>query len=137
MLTSGDEHVVLDTRQHGVVLFRAFARSFFLVACGAGLFALGWPWTSAGAGVLTVAALLARDRGGSAHEPVARYPGRMRRQTPGTSGTFVIMLPCPPGSPAGDPGRAKWLSGHRQSPRWRSALAWPVAPDGARIPPFP
>jgi|SoiMetStandDraft_2_1073263.scaffolds.fasta_scaffold112679_2 uncharacterized membrane protein YdbT with pleckstrin-like domain len=59
MLTSGDEHVVLETRQHGVVLIRAFAQSFFLVACGAGLFALGWPWTSAAAGLFVVAALLA------------------------------------------------------------------------------
>jgi uncharacterized membrane protein YdbT with pleckstrin-like domain len=59
MLTSGDEHVVLETRHHGIVLFRAFARSFFLVACGAGLFALGWPWTSAAAGLFVVAALLA------------------------------------------------------------------------------
>ena len=59
MLTSGDEHVVLETRQHGIVLFRAVARSVFRVACGAGLFALGWPWTSAAAGLFAVAALLA------------------------------------------------------------------------------
>lgn len=59
MLTSGDERVVLETRQHGIVLVRAFARSFFLVACGAGLFAVGWPWTSAAAGLFVVAALLA------------------------------------------------------------------------------
>jgi len=53
------EHVVFETRRHGVVLVRAFVRSFALAASALVLLALGWPWSVAGAALTAGAALLA------------------------------------------------------------------------------
>ena len=54
-----DERVCLTTHRHGIVLLRAFARSFALLALGLGLLALGWPVSMAGAVLAGAAALLA------------------------------------------------------------------------------
>ncbi len=59
MLTAPGEHVWLESRRHGIVLARAFARSFALLALGMVLLALGWPVSAAGAGLALLAALLA------------------------------------------------------------------------------
>jgi uncharacterized membrane protein YdbT with pleckstrin-like domain len=58
MLTHKHEHVVLETRRHGIVLARAFVRSFVLVASGVALLILGWPWSAAGAALWLIAAFL-------------------------------------------------------------------------------
>jgi len=39
----GEERVCFKTRRHGIVLLRAFVRSFVLLAAGLGLLVLGWP----------------------------------------------------------------------------------------------
>jgi uncharacterized membrane protein YdbT with pleckstrin-like domain len=59
MWTGGDERVCFETRRHGVVLLRAFVRSFALLGAGVALLALGWPLSVAGAALTVVAALLA------------------------------------------------------------------------------
>ena len=59
MLTLPGEHVWLESRRHAIVLARAFARSFTLLAAGLVLLALGWPVSAAGAGLAVLAALLA------------------------------------------------------------------------------
>jgi uncharacterized membrane protein YdbT with pleckstrin-like domain len=59
MSPDGKERVCLTTRRHGIVLLRAFARSFALLAAGIGLLVLGWPVSVAGAVLAVLAALLA------------------------------------------------------------------------------
>ncbi len=59
MLTVPGEYVWLETRRHGIVLARAFARSFVLLAVALVLLALGWPASAGGAGLAVLAALLA------------------------------------------------------------------------------
>jgi len=59
MLAVPGEHIWLETRRHGIVLARAFARSFALLAAGIALLALGWPASAGGAGLAVLAALLA------------------------------------------------------------------------------
>jgi uncharacterized membrane protein YdbT with pleckstrin-like domain len=59
MLTSPGEHVWLESRRHGIVLARAFVRSFALLGAGMALLALGWPLSAGGAGLVVLAALLA------------------------------------------------------------------------------
>lgn len=54
-----DERVCLTTRRHGIVLLRAFVRSFALLALGLGLLVLGWPVSIVGAVLAGAAALLA------------------------------------------------------------------------------
>jgi uncharacterized membrane protein YdbT with pleckstrin-like domain len=59
MRAAPHEQVVFETRRHGVVLVRAFTRSFVLTACALALLVLGWPWSAAGAVLVAAAALLA------------------------------------------------------------------------------
>ena len=59
MLTAPDEHVWFESRRHGIVLARAFARSFTLLAVGVVLLTLGWPVSVAGAVLALLAAMLA------------------------------------------------------------------------------
>ena len=59
MLTAPGERVWLESRKHGIVLARAFARSFALLAVGMAMLALGWPVSAGGAGLAVLAALLA------------------------------------------------------------------------------
>lgn len=59
MWPGGEERVCFETHRHGIVLFRAFVRSFALLGAGIALLALGWPVSAAGAALAAVAALLA------------------------------------------------------------------------------
>lgn len=59
MLDAPKEQVWLESRRHGIVLARDFARSFFLLACGLGLLVTGWPWSIGGAALAVAAAVLA------------------------------------------------------------------------------
>ena len=59
MLRTSGEQTVLETRRHGVVLARAFVRSFVLSAAGIGLLALAWPWSALGAVAAGLGAVLA------------------------------------------------------------------------------
>jgi uncharacterized membrane protein YdbT with pleckstrin-like domain len=53
------ERVRVETRRHGIVLMRPFARSVALALLGAVLLSLRWPLPVAGAVLVAVAALLA------------------------------------------------------------------------------
>jgi membrane protein YdbS with pleckstrin-like domain len=59
MLGTPTEHVCLESRRHGIVLARAFGRSFGLLACGSLLLVAGWPWSAGGAFLAATAAVLA------------------------------------------------------------------------------
>ena len=59
MLPHPDEHVYVDSRRHGVVLVKPLSRALALAVLGVTGFALGWPLSLAGAGLLMVAALFA------------------------------------------------------------------------------
>ncbi|HEY8315359.1 MAG TPA: PH domain-containing protein [Gaiellaceae bacterium] len=59
MLPHPDEHVYVDSRRHGVVLVKPLSRALALAVLGVTAFALGWPLSLAGAGLLVVAALFA------------------------------------------------------------------------------
>ena len=59
MWPGGEEQVCFETHRHGIVLLRAFVRSFALLGVGIALLALGWPLSAAGAALAAVAALLA------------------------------------------------------------------------------
>src|ERR1700693_6385309 len=59
MLAPPDERVSLDARRHGVVLVKPLSRALAIAVLGVTAFALGWPLSLAGAGLLVVAALLA------------------------------------------------------------------------------
>src|SRR5207247_7632479 len=49
VLAAPTEQICLESRRHGIVLARAFVRSFVLLACGLGLLVSGWPWSVGGA----------------------------------------------------------------------------------------
>jgi len=59
MWAGENERVCYETRRHGVVLLRAFARSFALVGVAIGLVVVGWPVSVAAAPITGVAAALA------------------------------------------------------------------------------
>jgi uncharacterized membrane protein YdbT with pleckstrin-like domain len=59
MLPHPDERVYVDSRRHGVVLVKPLSRALALAVLGVTAFALGWPLSLAGAGLLIVAALFA------------------------------------------------------------------------------
>jgi uncharacterized membrane protein YdbT with pleckstrin-like domain len=59
MLAHPDEHVYVDSRRHGVVLVKPLSRALALAVLGVTAFALGWPLSLAGAGLLVLAALSA------------------------------------------------------------------------------
>ena len=59
MFHAHDEPVVLETRRHGIVLARAFARSFLLSAAGIAAVPLPWPWSALGVTATLLAAVLA------------------------------------------------------------------------------
>jgi membrane protein YdbS with pleckstrin-like domain len=54
-----DEPVYLEERRHGIVLVRPLSRAAALALLGAVGFAVGWPLSLAGAGLLIVAAAVA------------------------------------------------------------------------------
>jgi len=51
--------VLLETRQHGIVLGGSVAKALVLACAGAALLALGWPWSAGGIVAMTLAALVA------------------------------------------------------------------------------
>ena len=51
--------MLLETRQHGIVLGGSVAKALALAAAGAVLLALGWPWSAGGVVVMALAALVA------------------------------------------------------------------------------
>jgi uncharacterized membrane protein YdbT with pleckstrin-like domain len=59
VLAHPDEQIYLDARRHGVVLVRPLSRALAIAVLGVTGFALGWPLSLAGAGLLIVAALTA------------------------------------------------------------------------------
>ena len=59
MVAAPHEHILFETRRHGVTLVRAFTRSGVLVVCAGALLALGWPWSAAGATLSALSAVLA------------------------------------------------------------------------------
>lgn len=59
MLAQLEEQVVLDERRHGIVLVRPLGRALALAVLGMTGFAIGWPFSLAGAALLIVSALLA------------------------------------------------------------------------------
>lgn len=59
MLAHDAELVYIDSRRHGVVLVKPFARALVLGGLGGGAFLLGWPLTVAGAILLVLAATVA------------------------------------------------------------------------------
>ena len=61
MLAQADERIYLDARRHGVVLLRPLSRALAIAVLGVTGFALGWPLSLAGAGLLVVSALLALE----------------------------------------------------------------------------
>src|SRR5579864_1429818 len=59
MLAQPAEQIYVDTRRHGIVLVKPLSRALALAVLGVTAFALGWPLSLAGAGLLIVAALFA------------------------------------------------------------------------------
>jgi uncharacterized membrane protein YdbT with pleckstrin-like domain len=59
MLSHPEERVYIDSRRHGVVLVKPLSRALALAVLGVTGFALGWPLSLAGAGLLVVAAFVA------------------------------------------------------------------------------
>ena len=59
MLSNPEERVCVDSRRHGVVLVKPLSRALALAVLGVTSFALGWPLSLAGAGLLIVSALVA------------------------------------------------------------------------------
>ena len=59
MRLSSREQVLLETRQHGIVLGGSLAKALVLVCAGAALLALGWPWSAGGIVAMAIAALVA------------------------------------------------------------------------------
>jgi uncharacterized membrane protein YdbT with pleckstrin-like domain len=56
---SSHEQVLLETRQHGIVLGGAVAKALVLACVGAALLALDWPWSAGGVVAMALAALVA------------------------------------------------------------------------------
>jgi membrane protein YdbS with pleckstrin-like domain len=52
-----DEHVYIDARRHGIVLFRPLGRALLLSLLGATAFLGGYPVSAAGAALLCIAAV--------------------------------------------------------------------------------
>jgi uncharacterized membrane protein YdbT with pleckstrin-like domain len=59
MFEEAHEHVYLDARRHGIVLVKPLSRALALAVLGVTAFALGWPFSLAGAVLLVVAAAVA------------------------------------------------------------------------------
>jgi hypothetical protein len=59
MRLSSRERVLLESRQHGIVLGGSVVRALVLAGAGAGLLALGWPWSAGGVVAMALAALVA------------------------------------------------------------------------------
>jgi len=59
MRLSPHEQVLLETRQHGIVLGGSVAKALALAGAGAVLLALGWPWSAGGIVAMAIAALVA------------------------------------------------------------------------------
>ena len=59
MLAAPDERIRLDARRHEIVLVRPFVHALALAIVGLGCALAGWPWSFAGAALLTAAALIA------------------------------------------------------------------------------
>jgi hypothetical protein len=59
MRLSSREQVLLETRQHGIVLGASVVKALVLVCAGAVLLALDWPWSAGGVVAMAVAALVA------------------------------------------------------------------------------
>lgn len=59
MRLSSREQVLLETRQHGIVLGGSVVKALVLACAGAALLALGWPWSAGGVVAMAVAALVA------------------------------------------------------------------------------
>jgi len=51
--------MLLETRQHGIVLGGSVAKALILACTGAALLALGWPWSAGGVVAMALAALVA------------------------------------------------------------------------------
>jgi len=56
---SSHERVLLETRQHGIVLGGSVAKALALAGAGAALLVLGWPWSAGGIVAMAIAALVA------------------------------------------------------------------------------
>lgn len=59
MRLSSREQVLLETRQHGIVLGSSVAKALALACAGVVLLALGWPWSAGGVVAMAIAALVA------------------------------------------------------------------------------
>lgn len=59
MLAHPAEQIYVDTRRHGIVLVKPLSRALALAVLGITGFALGWPLSLAGAGLLVAAAAVA------------------------------------------------------------------------------
>ena len=59
MRLSSHERVLLETRQHGIVLAGSVAKALALAGAGAALLVLGWPWSAGGIVAMAIAALVA------------------------------------------------------------------------------
>jgi hypothetical protein len=55
---SSREQVLLETRQHGIVLGGSVAKALILACVGAALLALDWPWSAGGVVAMALAALV-------------------------------------------------------------------------------
>jgi uncharacterized membrane protein YdbT with pleckstrin-like domain len=56
---SSREQVLLETRQHGIVLGWSVVKALVLAGVGAALLVLGWPWSAGGVASMALAALVA------------------------------------------------------------------------------
>jgi uncharacterized membrane protein YdbT with pleckstrin-like domain len=59
MRLSSREQVLLESRQHGIVLGGSVVKALVLAGAGAGLLAFGWPWSAGGVVAMALAALVA------------------------------------------------------------------------------
>ncbi|MGA9761875.1 MAG: PH domain-containing protein [Gaiellaceae bacterium] len=59
MRLSSRERVLLETRQHGIVLGGSVAKALVLACAGAALLLLDWPWSAGGVVAMALAALVA------------------------------------------------------------------------------
>ena len=59
MRLSSHERVLLETRQHGIVLGGSVAKALALACAGAALLVLGWPWSAGCVVVMALAASVA------------------------------------------------------------------------------
>jgi uncharacterized membrane protein YdbT with pleckstrin-like domain len=56
---SSREQVLLETRQHGIVLGGSVVKALVLACVGAALLVLNWPWSAGGVVAMVLAALVA------------------------------------------------------------------------------